>query len=228
MTKASSAPSASTSRPPPPPGCPPPCSAPLDVRWSHRRLFPPTHSSTIHQIEATLQFARHRPVVHTFEQHILNQAPEMVAFCKANGIAPRAHVCLAKGDVFESACLQRDDMSAPQVTGCQPHHHLRRLCSLVPSTTTSPPPPPRSAGGPQVEHPAGRLGVLRRRHPRPHGGELQDADPGDDRPPARRRAAAGAAAAEAVPDVLDEHVRRAPQRPPRVASPGVPRALCPS
>ena len=102
---------------------------------AHRRLFPPTHSSTIHQIEATLQFARHRPVVHTFEQHILNQAPEMVAFCKANGIAPRAHVCLAKGDVFESA-LQRDDMSAPQVTGQPPHHHLLRLLS------TPPPPPP--------------------------------------------------------------------------------------
>ena len=99
--------------------------------------LPPTHSSTIHQIEATLQFARHRPVVHTFEQHILNQAPEMVAFCKANGIAPRAHVCLAKGDVFESACLQRDDMSAPQVTGGQPHHHLRRLLPLHHHLTSS-------------------------------------------------------------------------------------------
>ena len=72
------------------------------------------NNATIHQIEATLSFARHRPVVHTFEQHILNQAPEMVAFCKENGIAPRAHVCLAKGDVFEAECLQRSDMSPAQ------------------------------------------------------------------------------------------------------------------
>ena len=38
----------------------------------------------------------------------------MVAFCKEKGIAPRAHVCLAKGDVFEAECLQRSDMSPAQ------------------------------------------------------------------------------------------------------------------
>ena len=38
----------------------------------------------------------------------------MVAFCKANGIAPRAHVCLAKGDVLDAECLQRSDMTPVQ------------------------------------------------------------------------------------------------------------------
>ena len=72
------------------------------------------NNCTIHQIESTLEFCRHRPVMATFEQHLLNHCPEMVAFCKDKKIAPRAHVSLAKGDVFELPCCVRDDMSPAQ------------------------------------------------------------------------------------------------------------------
>ena len=52
---------------------------------------------TIHQIEAVLKFCRHRPVLHSFEQHPLFHCPEMVAFCLETHIAPRGHIALAKG-----------------------------------------------------------------------------------------------------------------------------------
>ena len=70
--------------------------------------------ATIHQIEATLEFARHRPVMATFESSILAPMPEMVAFCKENRIAPRAIVALCKGDCLGSECLQRADMTPAQ------------------------------------------------------------------------------------------------------------------
>lgn len=38
----------------------------------------------------------------------------MVEYLKANQIAPRAHVCLAKGDVLGLECLQREDMTPAQ------------------------------------------------------------------------------------------------------------------
>ena len=36
------------------------------------------NNATIHQIESTLEFARHRPVMATYESSILAQMPEMV------------------------------------------------------------------------------------------------------------------------------------------------------
>ena len=72
------------------------------------------NNATIHQIESLLEFAKHRPVMHTFESHLLNQQSTMVQFCKDHRIAPRAHVSLGKGDVFELPCCKRDDMSPAQ------------------------------------------------------------------------------------------------------------------
>ena len=72
------------------------------------------NNATIHQIEATLEFARHRPVMATFEQHILNQQPDMVAFLKEHKMAARSHIALGKGDVLESECLKRTDMTPAQ------------------------------------------------------------------------------------------------------------------
>ena len=71
-------------------------------------------AATIHQIQSTLEFARHRPVMATFETSLLAPMPEMVEFLKANRIVPRAIVALCKGDVLDSACLKRADMTPAQ------------------------------------------------------------------------------------------------------------------
>ena len=69
---------------------------------------------TIHQIEALLGFAKHRPVMASFESSIHAPMPCMVTFLKENRIVPRAHLALCKGDVLESECLKRSDMTPAQ------------------------------------------------------------------------------------------------------------------
>ena len=69
---------------------------------------------TIHQIEALLGFAKHRPILASFESSLLAPMPEMVAFCKEKRIVPRAHLALCKGDVLESEFLKRGDMTPAQ------------------------------------------------------------------------------------------------------------------
>ena len=71
-------------------------------------------SMTIHQIESILKIAKHRPVMASFETHILAPMPEMVAFLKENRIVPRAIVALCKGEVLESEGLKRSDMTPAQ------------------------------------------------------------------------------------------------------------------
>ena len=73
-----------------------------------------TNAFTIHQLEALIGFAKHRPVVVTFESSIHAPMPDMVAFCKENRMLPRAHVALCKGDVLDSECLKRSDMTPAQ------------------------------------------------------------------------------------------------------------------
>ena len=70
-------------------------------------------SATIHQIESILEFAKHRPVMASFESSLLAPMPEMVAFLKENRIVPRAIVALCKGDVLESECLKRRSAHVP-------------------------------------------------------------------------------------------------------------------
>ena len=130
---------------------------------------------TIHQIEALLGFARHRPVLASFESSILAQMPEMVAFLKENRIVPRAHVALCKGDVLESECLKRRCFllfSSCCLALTTASHHPSHLLLLSPLPL---PPPlassqrldPRSSR-PQVAHRPGRHAVLRPRHARAH------------------------------------------------------------
>ena len=72
------------------------------------------NAATIHQIESLLEFARHRPVMASFESSPLAPLPEMVAFLKQNRIVPRAHVALCKGEALDLECLKRSDMTPAQ------------------------------------------------------------------------------------------------------------------
>lgn len=93
--------------------------------------------ATMHQIESILEFARHRPVMATFESSLLAPMPEMVAFLKQHRIMPRAHLALCKGDVLEAECLKRSDMTPAQaalkwhiqqgVTPCFGHDTLAHI-----------------------------------------------------------------------------------------------------
>jgi diketogulonate reductase-like aldo/keto reductase len=97
------------------------------------------------QIEALLKFCRIRPAVHCFEQHILNQCPEMVEFCHARKIACFAIMPLAQGDVLDSKHLHHQRLTPAQaalhwncvqhvsvVPGAQKLEHIRENCALIP------------------------------------------------------------------------------------------------
>ena len=88
---------------------------------------------TVHQIDALLAVAKHRPAFSQQERHILNQVGEFKSFCDVRKMAMIAAVPLATGDVLDSKHLAHDGMTPAQAAL---HWNIVSDVSVIPGAET--------------------------------------------------------------------------------------------